>query len=298
MTNSVARHETGTAVPAGFPIALANLVGEVADFFDEVWGMRHQVYQCPGAANFLSCEEIWNMFDCGLLVAPYFGVLERGHRSRLAEVIETRNVLNRRMPAYADAAAVRERYRSGHAVVLNQPEHWHAALHELVDGLRTELRADVRSSLLLSPADTALQRTSTRGAHLLVLQLDGRTAWSVDESPGTDPGGSRLVEITLFPGDVLYVPGSRSYRELTSGMESLRVEVVAEQPTACDLAKVVLTGFLDAPRAKKVAGNHHFMSLPEKVAWLRTELSAYLSSVDTAALVVEAVRVRQQADQT
>lgn len=108
--------------------------------------------------------------------------------------------------------------------------------------------------------------------------------------PSTD--GADHTQVVLGPGDILYIPSGRPHR--ATGGDSLRMVIAVQQPTARDLTELVLAGFLRSARATEIAGTHHTMSLDEKVAWLRTELAAYLAGQDLDALVGEAVKIRQR----
>jgi hypothetical protein len=52
----------------------------------------------------------------------------------------------------------------------------------------------------------------------------------------------------------------------------------------------------DAP-VEEIAGVHHFMSIDEKVTWLRDALAEHLSGQDLGALADEAVRSQQRRGQ-
>lgn len=290
-------HGHDSAISAGLPNRLVDIVGDVDSFFVDVWGTRPRSFQCQAGPRLLSQAEIWDMLDCGLLVAPYFSVFREDVRSAVADITETRNVLNRPMAAYADAAAVRERFASGHTFKLNQPEHWHAGIKELLNGLRADFRAEVRSSVFLSPPDATGVQAHTDEAHALVLQLDGHMDWCVGLSPSNDVDEGQRVEATLQPGDVLYIPSGHPHYATARGGDSLHIAITVQQPSARDLAELALAGFLDGPRANKIAGTHHLMSIDEKVAWLRVELAEQLSGQDFGALVDEAVRIRQRGGQ-
>jgi hypothetical protein len=279
-----------TATMLELPSKLADLVGDVDAFLADAWETRPRSFACPAALRLLTQSDVWDMLDCGLLVAPYFSIATEG-ASTLSGITETRSVQNRPMPLYAKAETIRASVAGGRILKLNQADHWHAGLQELIGNLRTELRADVRSSVVLSPKDAQIG-PQTDGANLLILQLEGQTHWRVAPSVDCGAGEDQWTEVALRPGEVLYLPADRRYSAITGDRGALHVAITALQPTARDLAELALARFLGDPRAEEIAGSHHLMPLEEKVAWLRTQLVTYLVDQDLGALVDEAVTIR------
>jgi hypothetical protein len=277
-----------SATSTGLPSRLADIVGDAGSFWTEVWGRRPQSFHCQAAPRLLSRAEIWKTLDCGLLVAPYFGVFREDTSPALADITVIRSVQTRRMAAYADAEAIRERLTSGYTFRLNQPEHWHPGIKALVAGLREDLRAEVQSSVFLSPQEAKLAKAHNDKAHILMVQLAGHMHWVVGED------GQR-ADVTLYPGGVLYIPSSLPHYSTASGGDSLHMAIAILQPTARDLAELALSRFLNSARANDIAGSHHFMSLDDKVAWLRAELAKHLAGLDLGAVIDEAVRIRRLA---
>jgi ribosomal protein L16 Arg81 hydroxylase len=160
------------------------------------------------------------------------------------------------MPGYGDAAAIRERFASGHTIKLNQPEHWHPGIKELVTGLRTEFRAEVRSSVFVRPPGGSRMRAHAHEAHVFVLQLDGQMDWCAGESPGRDPSGQQAVQATLLPGDVLYLPSGHPHcpnphYAAGHGPDSLYLTIAIRPPSARNLAELALARFMTGPRVEE-----------------------------------------------
>ena len=278
---------------------LGELVGDVDAFRAGVWGVRAAVF--PDAAApalrgaLLSAQEIWDAFDYGLLVAPYFGVARDGVGAPAVDITVTRRVQQKPRARYADAAGVRRWFAAGYTVGLRQPDHWHAGIKGLVGALREELRADVRSSVFLTPPPVpdgsgGGPRVRVEAAHVFVLQLEGESRWSLgDVEPRT--------RAALVPGDVLYLPPGHAHSVVAHEDGALYLALSVRQPGPRDLAEVALTGFLKSAPAEAIAGRHHYMSLEEKVSWLRRELTSYLAGQDVDGLVATAVGMHQRAGQ-
>ncbi|QES48328.1 hypothetical protein DEJ50_11360 [Streptomyces venezuelae] len=269
------------------PEHLADLVGDAETFLGEVWGIRTATFSCEPAKTLLSTADVWNELDCGSLVAPYFGILREGTDPTVSGVAETRIVQTKPRPGYAKPAAVRELVASGHVFVLSQLEDWKGPIGALVDALRTECRAQAGADAYFCAAGSDGVPAHADGAHTLTVQLEGRMRWIVGE-------GGQATETVLEAGDVLYVPAGRVRRGAPAGTDALHLVISLQQPTARDLAELALAVFLKGSAAAGVAGTHHFLSVEEKVAWLRSELHAHLAGQDHGALAAQAVRLRQR----
>ncbi|RPF24866.1 JmjC domain-containing protein [Streptomyces sp. TLI_185] len=273
---------------------LTELVGDAEAFLADAWGVRTATFRCPAVPALLSAPEIWDAFDCGLLVAPYFSVARDGVSAPAADISVTRKVLQKPRARYANGAGVRKWFAAGYTVCLRQPDHWHAGLKELVGALREELRADVRSSVFLSPPpaqDDAQGGTPVRTeAHLFALQLEGETRWSVGDE-------GRRTQTALTPGSVLYLPPGHEHTVAAHQGNALYLTLSVRRPSPRDLAEVALAGFLKSAPAEAIAGTHHYLSLEEKVSWLRRELTAHLAGQDIDDLLATAVGIHQRAGQ-
>ena len=286
--NSVGYHEESTAP--------GNLADLVSSFLAKTREQPPQSFSAETGLR-LSQADIWDMLDCGLLVSPYFSVFWPAASSAVSGVIETRSVVNRPTPAYANAAAIRERFAAGCTLRLNEPDHWHRGINKIVTSLRAELSADVRSFVFLSPPAPAGGRAPLDDAHVLILPLEGTTEWHVGLPPGGAIDDVTEIRASLEPGHALYIPSGHPHSVAVSQNNALYVAVTMQQPSVKDLAEVALADFINSPSANSVAKTHHFMSIEEKVGWLKVALAQHLSGQDIGPLVAESVRIRQLGEQ-
>jgi len=278
-------------------MTLSDLVGDTDRFFAEDWGVRPSVHHSPAVTGLISEAEMWDALDCGLLVRPYFTVFRDGVRSALASITLTRTVVGKEVPGYADPDAVRADFAAGGTFKLNQPEHWHPRLAALLAGLAPSFAAELESFVFLSPPATTALQAHTDGAHVFVLQMQGTKDWfvglpddgSVSDSRLSEIDPQRCFEVTLRPGDVLYMPhGSPHYATARDG-HSVHVAITVEEPSAGKLAETALADFLAGPAAERLEADHHMLSPAAKCHWLRTALGDHLRSLDDARLVALAL---------
>ncbi|MER5931200.1 cupin domain-containing protein [Streptomyces sp. NPDC002054] len=282
-TNTSSRTEETTRAPEH----LADLVGDAESFLGEVWGTHTATFSCERAKTLLSAADVWRELDCGSLIAPYFGILREGTDPTVSGIAETRIVQTKPRPGYAKPAAVRQLVASGHVFVLSQLEDWNGRVGALVDSLRAECRAQAGAAAYFCAAGSDGVPAHADGAHTLTVQLEGRMRWVVGE-------GAHASETVVEAGDILYVPAGQVRQGAPCGTDALYLVISLQQPTARDLAELALATFLKSSAAEEIAGTHHFLSLEEKVAWLRTELSAHLAGHDRGALAEQAVLLRQR----
>ncbi|GAA1377800.1 JmjC domain-containing protein [Streptomyces beijiangensis] len=284
MTTSISpRSEETTRTPAH----LADLVGDAGSFLGEVWGTRTARFSCGRAKALLTVADVWRELDCGSLIAPYFGILQEGTATTVAGIAETRIVQTKPRPGYAKPSAVREKIAAGHVFVLSQLEDWNGRVGALVDSLRAECRAQAGAAAYFCAAGSGGVPAHADSAHTLTVQLAGRMRWTVGE-------GVHASETVVEAGEVFYVPAARVRQAVPCGTDALLLVISLQQPTARDLAELALADFLHSSAAQDIAGTHHFLSLEEKTAWLRTELRAHLAGHPHGALAKRAVQLRQR----
>lgn len=264
----------------GGPTGLTDLVGDTGAFLSDVWAVWPAVFHSDIAADFLTPAEIWAMIDRGLLVHPYFRVVQDGVAVPTADVSVIRSVQTKPFPSYADADAVRARYADGHTVVLDEAGHWHAGTQALLDGLRAGLRAEAHAAAVLAPPDATV--VDGDEAHVLVVQLAGQAQWQAGE-----------FVVTLQPGDVLYVPAWTPRLAVAAG-DSLHLSLTVTPPTVRDFVTLALASFLSGGDVERIAGSHHFLTPEQKVAWLRTALARHLTALNPATLTDDAVALRER----
>ncbi|MFE7854121.1 hypothetical protein [Streptomyces sp. NPDC057403] len=272
--------------------ALAGLVGDSEAFLADTWAVRAATYRSTDPCAPLGATDVWEAFDCGLLVGPYFSVTRNAVSAPATDITVTRKVQQKPRARYANADGVRTWFAAGYTVGLHQPDHWHAGLKQLADALREELRADVRSAVFLAPptGDTEGGSAQQTAGHVFVRQLEGESRWSVG-------GEGRRTRIALTPGSVLYIPPGDEHAVSVDDGDALYLTLVVRRPSARDVAEEALVRFLRSAAAQEIAGRHHYLSLEDKVDWLRRELTAHLAGQDIDELVAAAVGAYRRAGQ-
>jgi ribosomal protein L16 Arg81 hydroxylase len=293
------------AAATGTPLSLDDLVGDVDRFFAEHWAREPAVLRARADLSALISErEMWEELDCGSLSRPYFTVFNDGARAAIAEITTARSVVGHELQGYADPEQIRRQFAEGGTFKFNQAEHWHPRVRALVDGMKPMFSGGLEAFVFLSPPDRTAMAAHTDGAHVFVLQVSGTKDWVVgrlDESSHSDStlhegeiAPALRVELTLQPGDVLYMPhGCPHYATARDG-NSIHVAVTVEEPTAVDLANVYLAGLLGDSRFEDVVASHHTESSATTLERIRAAALAFLAESDPASVLEQAVTLRRQ----
>ncbi|MER7707258.1 cupin domain-containing protein [Kitasatospora sp. NPDC097605] len=145
-----------------------------------------------------------------------------------------------------DPAAFYERLTAGATLVLDAVDHLHPGLHHFAAGLEAQLRTNVTVS-----AYASIQPDPSFGQHwddhaVLVLQLAGTKRWTIHgptlpnptaatRSLAPRPDGDEELDLTLRPGDALYVPRGWWHLVSASNGPSLHLTCGLTPHTGLDL---------------------------------------------------------------
>ncbi|MBV9024676.1 MAG: hypothetical protein JO362_12995 [Streptomycetaceae bacterium] len=299
---------TGTSTLAPrttVPALLDHLVGDPAAFFRDHWANQPVVMRANTDLTALISEhEMWDEVDCGLLVRPYFTVFNEGVRTAISDMSRKRRVVGHELPGYINPEQIHRDFEAGGTFKFSQAEHWHPRIRALVKGMQQHFRGGLEAFVFLSPPGKTAMQAHTDGAHVFVLQVAGVKDWVVGRIDGNSHSDSTLhegeipehlrMEVTLRPGDVLYMPhGCPHYATAREG-NSIHIAITVEEPSAEDLAKVLLAGFMADPRFRALEDSHHRQSLDKRIELLREALLAYLAEADEAAILSSAVTLRKE----
>jgi len=286
------------------PTLLEHLVGDAGDFFARHWARAPVLLRAPcDLTGLISEKEMWSELDCGLLSRPYFTVFNEGVRTAVSDMTETRKVAGHEIEGYAKIEQIRRDFAAGGTFKLNQAEHWHSRIRALVQGMQPHFRGGLEAYIFLSPPGKTAMQAHTDGAHVFILQIAGVKDWVVGKLDARSHSDSSLhqgpidpalrMELSLRPGDVLYMPHGCPHYATSKDVNSIHVAITIEEPTAVDIAKVYLARFLADASFLGLDATHHTELLVRKVDLLRGALGAFLAEADPEAILNAAVTLRR-----
>ncbi|MEV8476344.1 cupin domain-containing protein [Streptomyces sp. NPDC051173] len=234
---------------------LTRWVGDTDAFLDGCWRAAPALFRPgPGAGPTapLTLEDIDTAVAGGLLRAPHLELARAGDPVNSSQYTRARTVSGITTPGYIDPDRVRALLAEGATVVLRNVEHWHPATRALTRRLEGELGRRVEAFFFVTPPGAQGLDLHRDDADVLLLQGTGSKHWTVcggptgpDWKPGeAADGGPVLLDGTLGPGEVLYIPRGFAHQAVGSeGLSShlsLTIREVSTQQLFASLQRLLL----------------------------------------------------------
>lgn len=216
-----------------------------ADYFERKPGIfrRHPDFRA---------EEIFSHADLELYLSRDIPVGE-------VRVVKTVNTLSpaqisRPGTGFADAERLVQAYQGGYSISLHNIHGVNAAFNELQRSLEATFRANVEPNLYLTPPSAQGFRTHHDDHDVLVLQAFGTKRWTVFAAEMELPRRSAiyeknpptiLIEDTLRPGDVIYIPRGCAHFAATSEEASCHVTFTLATNRWLDFVNYVVDRYSD-----------------------------------------------------
>ena len=269
-------------------------MGDVSRFASEAWGRcawRHRTGLDAAALDSLLDLPAIERFLDATARTPFVRLVRADRPVATSSYVVPTRVAGELLDDVVDPAAVHREFADGATIVLQGLQR---AWHPLVDAaltLERELGHPVQVNAYLTPPDAqGLGRHADRH-DVFVLQLSGSKRWWV----------AGLGELTLEPGDALYVPLGTQHDARTGPRHSLHLTIGVPRITYRD----VLRRWLDTARCDALddplpIGHHRdggamgIEPLAERLYALAAEARAAAADERRLTAVVEREAIRQR----
>lgn len=267
-----------------YPQSFVELIAPISpeDFFNQYWELRHLHLTSPRADRF---EEIFSLGD----IDRWCMTTRSGEKDSVLLTSgpgggEEKKEQRRFRPRDISVDVLYEAFNSGQSIVLNHLNDSWLPAAPLVDMLRSVFCADVGVNVYLTPRNAQTFPIHVDDHDVFILQVHGEKVWrlhelkmlTVDRLPlkgllntTAEWGKSRIntplqAELTLRPGDLLFIPRGMPHYAIAKDTSSLHItvsitplywldffKIAFEQAmiTCADLRRTLPPNFIKDPQA-------------------------------------------------
>ena len=181
---------------------LAGLVGDLDAFAEKHWG-RRPLFRVAGEewSRLLSVDDIENLLATGART-PTFRLVRDGERLPVDKSTRPVRIAGQLLHDVADPERIAAALRDGATLVAQGLETTSLKINRICRGLEYTTSHPVQANAYLTPAGAVGLAPHHDEHDVIVVQQSGTKTWSVDGLGD---------EITLTPGDVLYLPAGTTH---------------------------------------------------------------------------------------
>jgi bifunctional lysine-specific demethylase and histidyl-hydroxylase NO66 len=223
--------------------ALARLVGDTAAFLARDLGVRavHRPRADPGGfADLLDLDAVDAIVTGSGLRTPAFRLVRQGTTLPVERVTRRARIGSRPVDDLVDVGAVQREFAAGATIVLQGLQRsWHP-IATLCRELEATLTHPVQANAYLTPPVAQGLHLHADPHDVLVLQTHGEKRWVVH------PGENEPTwDLTLRPGDVLYLPAGTRHAAQTTEQPSLHLTIGIRTTTWRELVERAVAQAVD-----------------------------------------------------
>jgi lysine-specific demethylase/histidyl-hydroxylase NO66 len=233
--------------------ALRRCVGDPERFVRDHWA-RAPLYRPgdgqDGFADLFGVADVDHVVAATSLRLPAFRMVKDGATLPAASYTKSGRVGSKPVDDLADPGKVYGLFAGGATIVLQSLHRYWLPLTRFCRDLELTLTHPVQVNAYVTPPSSRGLGLHADGHDVFVLQVHGRKRGEVHRpGPGGDPKapGERLLDVTLEPGDCLYVPLGFPHAVWTEQSASAHLTVGVLSYKWRELLRQAVLGVLDAP---------------------------------------------------
>jgi len=192
--------------------ALDRCVGDPQRFVREHWG-RAPLYRArndaAGFADLFGIADVDHLVAASSLRLPAFRMVKDGATLPPGTYTKSGRVGSKPLSDLADPGRVYRQFADGATIVLQSLHRYWLPLTRFCRDLELTLSHPVQVNAYVTPPSSRGLGLHADGHDVFVLQVHGRKRWEVYRPGPTGDAkapGERLLDVTLEPGDCLYLP--------------------------------------------------------------------------------------------
>lgn len=293
--------------PSPYTPAFTDLAGDEATFLAEHFDRKPLLRRdCLGGrhAELLAFADLDRMLSTETIRPPYIGVFRDGetvHEHAYTRVAQVQGSL---LSDTVDPVKVVRQLHAGATVTWNSLNHFRPNLRALAADLAARFAARIDIMAFLAPPTIQGFRPHADAVDLFVIQLAGTKHWRVWEPTrphradaveyhSADELGPPSLEMSMRPGDVLYMPYGTPHAVVAEDTVSLHISVMIRPRLWSDLLNRAVQQVLRAdPEFSRFPylNQENTPILAEELTRQITRLTQRLSELDASEAVVAALR--------
>jgi ribosomal protein L16 Arg81 hydroxylase len=287
----------------------AELAGPEEEFFSTYFS-KAPLYR-PAALKtdprqLLSLADLDTLLHFEAIRPPYIRIVKDGDGVLDAAFTTSTRVQSVNITDAVVPERVYELLRTGATITWNSVNHFHSGLRELTRMLATKfaIRSDVVA--FLTPAGKQGFTPHHDPVDLFIIQLEGIKHWKLWKPPAIRRGeiqlykesglGEPVIEVTLQPGDVLYLPYGTPHVATADQQVSLHLSVMVRPRIWSDLLRLTVDRlvedepFWQFPYMNEATAEDQAKVLADRVALLARRLRATDPAAELRRLVADGQR--------
>jgi hypothetical protein len=239
----------------------AELAGPEEEFFSTYFGQA-PLYR-PGALKrdprqLLSIANMDEILHCEAIRPPHFGVTSNGGPLLPPAYTATTRVQGANVTDTVAPERVYELFRTGATLIWTSINHFRPNLRALTRALAGKFAAECGVTAFLTPAGRKGINPHHDPGDTFVVQLEGTKHWKLWNPPVVRRGdfqahkleelGEPVLEVSLRPGDVLYLPWGTPHAAAAEDQISLHLSVMVRTRLWSDLLQRCVERLLEDPQ--------------------------------------------------
>ncbi len=261
--------------------------------------------------NILTIEQVNEYLDRNDIRFPAIRMAKNGVGIPLSEYSSIISIGKYASEGLIDTDKFFNKFNNGATVFLQMMRSSVKSLSTFVSQLEKELRFRVETHLFLTPNHSQGLSAHYDTTSSFIMQVFGNKTWTVYkpilELPAIDQtfnmdtysGSEKIFEVTLQPGDLIFIPRGFIHEAKTSNEMSLHITTVLCPPTWLDIFNLVVEGLKDDHEFRRSSINHLFKeSSVDNFTYLKKKVKALTNYRNIFQSLHDDTQARQVKDNT
>jgi ribosomal protein L16 Arg81 hydroxylase len=244
------------------------LLGEfsTAEFNDHYWEKQPLVLQrCRSDyyRDLFALDDFDKILTTTDLRHPTISLAKDGPRVPLARYVYDVPISNGTMESVADVGKVLAEYHAGATLILQGVHSWWPPLYALTKELEARAYVPFHVNAYLTPPGSKGFAAHYDTHDVFILQIHGTKHWQIHESAiplphrsqpfkdSTEEIGTVLHDVTIQPGDLLYIPRGFVHQATACDAESLHLTLGVDAYTWFDVFHEILNSMVKDERFRR-----------------------------------------------